>query len=231
MKTTQLFQNIIAWLKKYGWIILLILLVAMTISFFWGSKSKVQVQDNTVLVHKFDSSLYIHSNDSLKGVIRTLEQELAKREVSYAQTIKILSKKTDAVQTLPITEVAEAFSERIYVDVGLEARGDTVAILPMQGIRNALVIIYRGDEALVGLSYYKGQDSLKTVLIDNQKQLMNIKDTRIVALTSEFYKSQAVITGLNADIEKAQRKLRNRNKVLGIISGAAAVAVLVAVLR
>ena len=222
MKTT------LDWLKKYWWILAVVILLIIAVIFFWPKKI-IPVQDNTVVIHQFDSLRYIKSNDSLKSVIGTLEQEIVKRTLSYTRTIAILSKKTDAVQTLPATEVVDVFSDRIHVDV--ELRSDSNVIVPLQGIRNAVVLIYERDAAMVGVDFYSGKDSLNTAVIHKQKELLNIKDTRIVNLTKEFYQSQNTITGLKTDLEKQQRKVRNRNKLLGIISGAGAVAILVAVLK
>lgn len=216
------------WIKKYWWIVAVIALIIVAVIFFWPKKV-VPVVDDTVSVHRFDSLVYIHSNDSLKGVITTLEAEIVKRSAVYARTVAILNSKISTVQTLPANDVVEVFSDRVYVDVKL--RSDSNVIVPLQGIRNAVVMIYRMDAAIAGLEYYSGQDSLQREVIGQQKQLLAIKDTRIVNLTSEFYQSQSAITGLRADIAKQQRKVRNRNTLIGIVAGAGAVAILVAVLK
>ena len=130
---------------------------------------------------------------------------------------------------MPKTEVVAVFSDRIHVDV--ELREDSNVIVPLQGIRNAVVLIFERDAAIAGVEYYSGQDSLKSALIEKQRELLSIKDTRIVGLTKEFYTSQTTISGLRTDLEKQQKKVRNRNTLIGVISGAAAVAVLVAVLK
>jgi len=216
-------------LKKYWKYILAAVLLIVAIIFLWRREPKPLPPDNTVVVHQFDSLKYVKSNDSLKVVISTLEQEIVKRGAEYALVVAKYSKKIGAVQNLPKTEVVEEFSNRIYVDV--ELKPDSNVIVPIQGIRNALVLIYERDAAIEGLHFYSGQDSLKTSVIEKQKELLGIKDNRIVKLTSEFYQSQTVITGLRADVEKANKKVRNRNTWIGIGFGAAAAGVLVAIIK
>jgi len=178
--------KLIELLKKYWWVIVTVSLVIIAAIFLWPKKI-MPVQDNTVIVHQFDSLKYLKSNDSLKAIISALEKEIVQREASYGRLSVILSKKKDAVQILPKTEVVEAFSDRIHVDV--ELRGDSNVIVPLQGIRNAVVLIYERDAAIAGIEYYSGRDSLQGALIEKQKELLNIKDTRIVGLTKEFYSS------------------------------------------
>lgn len=221
-------KTVTDWFKKHWVALAIITLLVVAFLFLWPKK-EVPVENNAVAVHKFDSVVYIKTNDSLKGVIALLEEQIIKRELSWSRTVQLLSKKTSTVQTLPKEKVTETFSDRIHVDVVLTK--DSNVITPIQGIRNALVLFYELDGALAGVEYYSGQDSLKTALIGKQKELINIKDTRIVKLTSEFYESQATITGLNADIEKQKRKVRNRNRIIGITAGVAAVGILVAGLK
>lgn len=221
-------KKVIDWLKKYWWVVAVIALIITAAIFFWPKKPVV-VPESAIPAHKFDSLIYIRTNDSLRTVISALEQEIVKREAYYGRLKAILSKKSDAVQTLPKTKVVEVFSDKIHVDV--ELREDSNVIVPLQGIRNAVVLIYDGEAAIAGVEYYAGQDSLQRALIDKQKELIGIKDARIVGLTKEFYASQNVIAELKTDLEKQQKKVKRRNTMLGVISGAGAVAILVAVLK
>lgn len=217
-------------IKKYWVFLIVIILLIIAIIFLWRKETPV-IQDNTIAIHQFDSLKYIHSNDSLKNIITILEKEIVKRETAYTRTLANVTKKINSIQTLPAQEVVDEFSDQIQHELTIENRNDTVVIVPLQGVKNAVVLIYERKYALMGVEYYMGQDSLKNEVIVNQKQLLDIKDTRIVKLTDEFYQSQQVITGLKGSLEKEKRKVRNRNTLIGVTAGIGAVAILVAALK
>jgi len=215
--------------KKFGpWVAVLVLFVACLVLLLAPDKP---VPVPTVENHRFDSLRYVKRSDSLSVVITDLEKKIIAIKASFAARIETLKQSVETVKTLPADEVVTAFSTRTGEASTIEVRTDTMVVTPIAGIRKALIICYERDAAMDGLDFYASQDSLQRELISRKDEMLTVKDNRIKTLTDEYYQSQAAIRSLSADLEKQQRKVRNRNRLLGIISGAAGVAVLVAIVR
>jgi hypothetical protein len=95
----------------------------------------------------------------------------------------------------------------------------------MKGIRNAVLLFTRADQCEDREIPLVDQNSRLGALVMSQDSLLKIKDTRLVALMKEFYSDQAAMNTLNSVLEKEKKKNRNKNIILGVVSGAAAVAI------
>jgi hypothetical protein len=224
--------KLVNWIKKYWWVVVVVILTAIAVWFLKPSPIIPPAPDNAVIIHQFDSVKYIKTADSLKVVISGLEKEIVSRRRSYEQLARKLNEKVNAVQSMPATDVVTAFNERTGDSSVIEQRdGNDFVISPMSAIRVAVVEFYQKDAAMAGIAFYSEQDSINQLIVKGLKDLVATKDSRIVKLTNEFYNQESEKAELKAQVEKEQKKVRRRNTVIGITAGAAAVAVIIAVVK
>jgi hypothetical protein len=126
--------------------------------------------------------------------------------------------------------VAE-FQGWVEVPVTMVAQPDTMIITPLQGIRNAVEVFVEKDQCLAREDNVEGQIKDATATIVAQDSLIKVKNNRIIGLTREYFQSQAVVDKLNNDLKKSEKKLRTKNVILGILSGVAAVGIVIAVVK
>lgn len=219
------------YVKKYWWIVLVILLTGASV--WWLKPNKVIQQPNQdqVLIHKFDSLKYIHKNDSLTLVIDTLKAKLDKKKRDYADLLNRQKKEREKLPTLTASEVVEEFQGWVEVPVTMVAQPDTMIITPLQGIRNAVEVFVEKDQCLAREDEVIDQVKLANETIVAQDTLLKVKNNRIIGLTREYFQSQAAVNKLNNDLKKSEKKLRTKNVILGILSGVAAVGIVIAVVK
>lgn len=206
----------------------MILLTAICVWYLKPNRT-VPVPPDQVIIHKFDSVKYIKRSDSLVQVIDTLKSRLEVKKKQYADLLNKQRIQVAQVEIMPATELVQTFEDKVQSSVVLTK--DSNVIAPIHAIRAAVILFVHGDQCIDREKAVLDQEAVSSRIIQSQDTLLQIKDKRIVGLTREFYTSQAVITGLNSDLAKERKKNRTKNIIIGCTAGAAAVGILVAVLK
>ena len=217
--------------KNCKWIVVAILLIISGIFLFrrCGTSPPPSPLTSPLVVHAFDSIKYIHKADSLQNIVITLEEKISQNENNFKYIVRSQQRKVDSVKNYTTPQVVAAFEQK--TDSKLSMHDSNNVIAPVISIRRAVSLLVEGDNCKDNVSYYLRQDSLKNELISGKTDMIYLKDTRIASLTKEFYTSQGTIDKLNTDLDKAKRKVRTRNTIIGVVAGAAAVAVGIVILK
>jgi hypothetical protein len=220
------------YVKKYWWIVLVIILTGIAT---WLIKPSPVVTPSTdsLLVHKFDSLKYIKSNDSLVSIIDTLKTQLNIKKLQYAELLKRQKKEKERVVNLPVPELVNEFEGWVGVPVETKFDLDSNAsvITPIAGIRTAVVTFIEKDQCLEREMQLVDQNTLLTKTVSKQDTLIKLKDKRIIDLTREYFQSEAEREKAEKETEKANKKVRTKNVIIGILSGVAAVGIVISAVK
>jgi hypothetical protein len=215
-------------LKQYWWVIAIALLCGIAGWFFKPTKT-VYVQPSAVPQHQFDSMKFKQQYDSLlrvntdlKKSVAEIGQELSRQKLSNKQDL-------DKIKILPSPEIVKQWNALTEDTAKLKSDGRIITTIAP--IRIAVIaFIERKQLQTMELSYIK-QDSLKSQLLASDDTLLAKMQLRTTKLTSEFYKGEYVKGELKSDLEKADKRNRTKNVIIGCAAGAAAVAIIVAILK
>ena len=215
-------------LKNYWWVIVIAILVGIAIWFLKPSKT-VFIQPSAIPVHKFDSLKFKQQYDSLAAINKGLAIQV-KKSTDDLQALK-LKQKQEAVliRELPPPEIVKQWNALTGDTAKLKPDGEVIVAL--DPIKIAVISFIDRDQLRAReLSYIK-QDSLKSLYIASQDSLAVALKLRNGQLTKEFYNNQVTDDKLNAALQTAQKQNRTKNVIIGCAAGAAAVAIIVAILR
>jgi hypothetical protein len=211
-------------IKKYWWVIVIAILVGIAVWFLKPDKI-ITILPSQIPMHEFDSLVYVHKLDSVNLAIKEIKTKLTEKQKDYDKLLELQKKERENLRHLTATEIIKKFSEKVNTPVETVLSRDTQVIVPLNGIRNAVLLFTRTDQCEDREISLVDQNSRLGLLIISQDPLLKIKDTRLVALMKEFYSGEITINTLNNALEKEKKKNRTKNIILGIVSGAAAVAI------
>ena len=215
-------------LKNYWWVIVICLLVGIAVWFLKPTKT-VYIQPSAIPMHQFDSLKFKQQYDSLSKINTDLKKSVT--EIGQELSRQILSNKAelDKVKALPAPETVTKWNGFTNDNAVLQTNGDIIT--KIDPIRFAVIaFIERSQLKQRELSYIR-QDSVKSLLLASNDTLLSKMQLRTAKLTSEFYKSEYANGELRADLEKADKRNRTKNIIIGCTAGAAAVGILIAVFK
>ena len=223
-------ENIKELAKRFWPFILIIVLVIVATWYLKpGASIPISNQPEQVIVHKYDSLKYAQMMaDSVKKM-----NELRNQLRMISGTISVLRR--DQFQRLDVIDhlIPDSVIRIWNLKTGdqAEIKKDSSVITKLSPIRTAVKLITMKEQGEIRELNYLRKDSISSLLIIAQDNMIKIKDDRIGNLTKEFYQGQAIQAKLNDDLEKANKKVRRRNIIIGVTAGAAAAGVLFGVLK
>lgn len=217
--------------KKYWWVF--ILCIGFFIAAWFIKPNKItDTTPDLIPQHQIDSLKYAKTTDSLTQIIDTLKAQLKNKKTEYITIIKNQGLELDKIKKLPATELVKEFSKRTGDSVKLVIlEKDTTVIAPMASIKEAVILMVKGEQAEIREMKLTSQLNTANSLIEKQDAKLATNDIRISQLTKEFYTSQILISGLEADVSKEQKRNRTKNVVIGCLIGVSVTAGIIAILK
>jgi len=222
---------------KIIWIAVIALLLVGVFFFGWWMKPTVIVdQSNTV-----DSLRYAHHTDSiyLSSLVRFLKQdvdslkEVVKKQDKELSSLSSVSKlERDAIKKLPADRQIKLYSENAGDSAYLAViNNDTVGISKMKAILDVNLTYHDNLKLRNEQRLLHSQNVNLRSIVGLQDSIINVEQLRNTKLTDDYWLSQKVINNITIDNNKKDKKIRNRNIVIGVLSGIAAAGIGVAIIK
>jgi len=219
------------------WIAVVLVLFAGAILATWFLKPPVVVTqqqeiDSLRNKHARDSMEYVWTLSKFDSTYTRLELTLKAKDRQIHFLRASLQKESERLIELNATESVAQFSKNTGDSswVAVISR-DTVCITRMPAITEAnILIMERGVFKHEAQLYHAKADAYFSLLDAKNEELGFIRD-RVIKLNEEYWKSQAIIDKQNKFLSRYAKKVRNRNIVIGVVSGLAAGAVITAIAK
>jgi len=213
--------------RKIIWIAAIaICFVAIFFAGWWMKPAKVidrsDEMDSLTQAHRYDSAIYaieIARYDSINSVLAVAiigkNREIIKLrralEVEKGQIIK-----------LHATESVALFSAQVGDTAFLQVETDTLCVTTIPAIRTANTLFAERRHYIDLASILTEKNKLQEDMISGKQEELSVVRDRVVKLTGEYYKANELYLIQQKKLDKANKKIRNRNIAIGIIGGIAA---------
>jgi hypothetical protein len=178
----------------------------------------------------YDSLMDAHRRDSVAYAIKLAMYDSISTVLSVAivgknrQIIilqKALEQKSEEIKRLPATESAALFAAEINDTAYLQIDRDTMCVTTIPGIRRANLLFNERRHYLNLSKILSDKNELQSDMITWKSEELSVVKDRVIQVTGEYYKVNDLYLKQRNQLVKANKKVKNRNIAIGIISGIA----------
>ena len=177
--------------------------------------------DSLLDAHKRDSAIYalqMARYDSLNTVLSVAIVSKNRQIVSLKRALE--QSKTE-IKRLPATESVALFSVEVGDTAFLQVEKDTMCVTTIPAIRSSNILFAERRHYIDVLGVLKAKNKLQEDVISLRGEELSVVRDRVIQVTGEYYKVNELYLRQNLKLEKANKKIRNRNIALGIVGGIA----------
>lgn len=211
---------------KIIWIV--IIAIAFIVIFFagWWLRPPKIIDRNTEVdslkaSHLRDSAIYALQLAKYDSTTKVLAIAIVAKNRQIIALRRALEQKKEEIKRLPATESVALFSVEVGDTAFLQVEKDTLCITTIPAVRTANLLFAERRHYISVADILTDKNKLQEDMISWKQEELSLVRDRVVKLTAEYYKVNGLYMGQQLKLDKANKKVRNRNIAIGIISGIA----------
>jgi hypothetical protein len=213
---------------KYKLIWIGAIAIAFILIFFagwWAKPTKViEVRteyDSLLDAHKRDSAIYALQMAKYDSVNTVLSVAIIGKNLQIVSLKKALEQSLTEIKRLPASESASLFAVEVGDTAFLQVEKDTMCVTTIPAIRTANVLFAERRHYISLSGILTEKNKLQEDMITWKQEELSVVKDRVIQVTGEYYKVNDLYLKQRLQLDKANKKVRNRNIAIGIVGGIA----------
>jgi len=205
-----------------------VIAIAFILVFFvgwWAKPTKVikvrTEYDSLMDVHKRDSAIYAIQIAKYDSVNTVLSVAIVGKNRQIILLQRALEQNLAEIKRLPATAAASLFSVEVGDTAFLQVEKDTMCVTTIPAIRTANVLFAERRHYLSLSGILTEKNKLQEDMISWKQEELSVVKDRVIQVTGEYYKVNDLYLKQRLQLDKVNKKVKNRNIAIGIVSGIA----------